>query len=297
MTLSILSRATRATNSSLLSLSLKPPPLSFLLTHRHYSSQNQQEKLPAVKGLNPPSTTLPPPLNLPTRDPSTSTFKHYFSLGKAYLTFYKTGLKNIISANRKLVNSNPLPSSSRATILLHKRYSHDIRRLPIFGVILLVCGEFTPLIVLLIPKLVPLTCRIPKQVDLLLRKEHQQRQGVRENEGLEKERKLGGLLGVTGFKWLPINMVEKKVKERIEWVRKDDGMIMSGGGVEKIGGEEEVKLALTERGVNVLGREEKELREVLGRWFKLVKGKGEERVRELIFLGEERWEEVEGRKK
>src|SRR3569833_4674316 len=41
---------------------------------------------------NPPETTRPPPLNLPERDPAKPYVSHLFATGKAYVTFYKTGL-------------------------------------------------------------------------------------------------------------------------------------------------------------------------------------------------------------
>ncbi|KAK3990981.1 hypothetical protein QBC44DRAFT_358094 [Cladorrhinum sp. PSN332] len=305
----LLSRATRGPNSSIrsnlfLSLSSKPPPPppSLILTQRTYSSKTKHQQAttqesPSLSGLNPPPTTRPPPLNLPARDPKNPAFKHYFSLGKAYLTFYKTGLKNILT-NRKLALSNPLTQSppSRALILLHSRYAHDIRRLPLFGLLLLVCGEFTPLIVLLVPKIVPLTCRIPKQVELLLRRQEQARERVRGDESIEgEERRLGGILGVSGYRWLPLSTVGKKVAEKVGEIRRDGEMILSGGGVKEMKGEE-VRLALVERGVGVLGRGERELRGVLARWLEIVKGEkggSEERIKKLISLGEGRWEEVE----
>ncbi|KAI0016584.1 hypothetical protein F4780DRAFT_758710 [Xylariomycetidae sp. FL0641] len=42
-----------------------------------------------------------------------------------------------------------------------------MRRLPVFGVLVLVCGEFTPLIVLAFPRVTPYVSRIPAQVTQL----------------------------------------------------------------------------------------------------------------------------------
>ncbi|KXJ90752.1 hypothetical protein Micbo1qcDRAFT_164406, partial [Microdochium bolleyi] len=124
--------------------------------------------------LNPPATTRPPPLNVPARDPAKSLPGYLFTVGKTYITFYKTALRNIL-ANRKLLaassaaappklgrDGRALTFPSRADILLDSRTRHDLRRLPVFGLIILVCGEFTPLVVVLFPRLTPYTCRIPK---------------------------------------------------------------------------------------------------------------------------------------
>ncbi|CRK26510.1 hypothetical protein BN1708_004238 [Verticillium longisporum] len=52
--------------------------------------------------LNPPASTRPAPLNLPRRDPEASTFSHLLATGKAYISFYKTGLKAVFT-NRRLL--------------------------------------------------------------------------------------------------------------------------------------------------------------------------------------------------
>lgn len=50
-----------------------------------------------------------------------------------------------------------------------------MRRLPPFALVLLVCGEFTPLVVIAMPGLVPYTCRIPRQIEGLQRKAEERR--------------------------------------------------------------------------------------------------------------------------
>ncbi|ROW07353.1 hypothetical protein VMCG_03892 [Cytospora schulzeri] len=145
---------------------------------------------------NPPPTTRPPPLNLPTRSPDTSTISHLFATGKAYLTFYKTGLRHIYINTRLVWSLNAakgIPpdhtpagdtatpqtrtasATTRSTELLRRRWRHDVRRLPVFALMLLVCGEFTPLVVLAVPGVVPITCRIPQQVEKLRRKAEERR--------------------------------------------------------------------------------------------------------------------------
>ncbi|KAK3487140.1 hypothetical protein B0T13DRAFT_442107 [Neurospora crassa] len=151
----------------------------------------------ARSGVNPPYTTRPPPLNLPERQPDASTISHLFATGKAYLTFYKTGLRQVFT-NFKLLRAvgkggegpiarseNPLADAdcidgylrfrTRGSLLLYKRVKHDLNKLPIFGLLLLVCGEFTPFVVLAVPTIVPYTCRIPKQVDKILKRIEERR--------------------------------------------------------------------------------------------------------------------------
>lgn len=118
----------------------------------------------------------------------TSRFKYYFALGKAYVTFYKTGIKNVWynykqakelaqqagiklyggGAARRQAKLRHLAAEgkiSRADFQLLERVRADIKVLPIFGLILLICGEFTPFVVLAIGKsVVPRTCHIPNQV-------------------------------------------------------------------------------------------------------------------------------------
>ncbi|KAI0096590.1 hypothetical protein GGR51DRAFT_543158 [Nemania sp. FL0031] len=123
---------------------------------------------PLSDPLNPPSTTRPPPLDLPVRDAATtSLFKHLLRLGKTYTTFYKTGLLAVFANRRLLRSTTPTPTPTRSYLLLRSRVQHDISRLPIFGLIMLICGEFTPLIVILFPRLTPYTCRIPKQTAVI----------------------------------------------------------------------------------------------------------------------------------
>ncbi|KAH8156008.1 hypothetical protein CIB48_g12241, partial [Xylaria polymorpha] len=87
--------------------------------------------------LNPPASTRPPPLDVPARDLSTNLFVYLFRVGKAYTTFYKTGLKAILT-NRRLSRNLPAANPTRADVLLYRRVRHDLQRLPLFAVILLV---------------------------------------------------------------------------------------------------------------------------------------------------------------
>ncbi|KAJ4416722.1 hypothetical protein N0V85_002167 [Neurospora sp. IMI 360204] len=172
---------------------------SFKQTLPRQDEPNQNDILEqqARSGVNPPYTTRPPPLNLPERQPDVSTFSHLFATGKAYLTFYKTGLRQVFT-NFKLLRAvgkggegpiarseNPVTDAdcidgylrfrTRGSLLLYKRVKHDLNKLPVFGLLLLVCGEFTPFVVLAVPTIVPYTCRIPKQVDKILKRIEEKR--------------------------------------------------------------------------------------------------------------------------
>lgn len=268
--------------------------------------------------VNPPATTRPPPLLLPTRDPNTPkppflskpNLSHLFATGVAYLKFYKAGLKQVYTNSRLLYSppsSNPPNPSSptnpgdtpptptpplpdpttRAYLQFKTRTTHDLKRLPLFALILLVCGELTPLVVLAVPSAVPLTCRIPAQVEKLLRKREKVRQEGRklaasfEGEGFEGgvDMAVAKVLGVP-LDWWALGL-PGRVERRLGWLGEDDRLLGEGGGVGGLVGEE-VRLACVDRGVDVLGRGEEELRGVLGEWLRLTD------VRRLGEAGRER---------
>lgn len=276
---------------------------------------------------NPPATTRPPPLNLPTRpaEADTSTkakFSHLFATGVAYLKFYKTGVKHIYTNTRLLYSSTtkdpelaaarPAPGT-RAHFLLRLRWRYDVRRLPLFAVILVVCGEFTPLVVLALPRAVPGPCRIPRQVEGLLRGVERGRgeartlaaaqvAGDKEGGGAGREegvglgeREVARILGLSAKAWTPGFLVRKRVAERLGYLREDDALLIEAGGAKGLV-DEEVRLACADRGVDVLGREVEELRSVLGRWLRLTNARrlGEEgrekAVTRLLLTKDSEWE-------
>ena len=149
--------------------------------------------------VNAPSSTLPPPLNLPTRG-SESTIYYYYRIGRAYGTFYKEGLKAVWFNHKaaKLLKERITKEGgakdvtdavakgllTRSDFQVLARNSHDIGKLPLFGLLVLIFGEWLPLIVPFIPNAVPGTCRIPKQV-----------RGMREKA--EERRRLSFKQGIT----------------------------------------------------------------------------------------------------
>ncbi|KAI0414232.1 hypothetical protein F5X98DRAFT_256881 [Xylaria grammica] len=271
--------------------------------------------------LNPPASTRPPPLDLPVRDPSTKLFTHLFRLGKAYTSFYGTGLKAVL-ANRRLLRdlrdtpppNLPSPATSvresasqttiaataatptsalspildksanptRASLLLRARVRHDTARLPLFGLIMLVCGEFTPFIVLLFPQLTPYTCRIPSQIAVIRRSAEARRaasfralshatQSSSDARALQRVadghicRSLGlgsPLWDRTGF---DVPFAKSRAADVVGRIVRDDAMLRDGGGVRALV-DDEVVLACEERAIDTLDKDVAFLRGRLESW-------------------------------
>ncbi|KAK0749903.1 hypothetical protein B0T18DRAFT_427952 [Schizothecium vesticola] len=234
----------------------------------------------------PPGHHPPPPLTIP---PPTSTSEskpaYLLRLGKAYLTFYKTGLHQILT-NARLLRPNPPspppPEGSRARRLLVDRYRHDRNLLAPFGVLLLVCGELTPFVVLFFPRMVPYTCRIPRQVAKLEKGHDEGRRGeVARLEGWERPgSRVGGemtdrveelmvVAGTPGWaravgRVVP-GVVRSRAMRKVREVMEDDKALRPQGAVEALVGEE-VRLAAMERGLLVGGVAEDVLRARLRAW-------------------------------
>ncbi|KAL2176645.1 uncharacterized protein P884DRAFT_270479 [Thermothelomyces heterothallicus CBS 202.75] len=215
----------------------------------------------------------------------------------------------------------PLPGT-RAHLHLRLRWRHDIRRLPLFALILLVCGELTPLAVLALPRAVPLACRIPRQVEGLLRSAESRRAEGRAEaarrmaavavaESSSKSGRGGGeeeeaevpvevmakVLGLPVRPWTPAFVLRPRVLRRLRFLAVDDALLIRAGGAAALVGDE-VRLACADRGIDVLGRGEAELREALARWLRLTDatrlgGEGRERaVRRLLLLKDSEWQEA-----
>jgi hypothetical protein len=302
---------------------------------------------------NPPPSTRPPPLDLPARDPKLSTIQHLFRTGKAYLKFYKTGLYQIVTNVRltwalrdvdELVNLQPSSTSTtsqdnkntnkpspprpgtRAAALLQRRTQHDLRKLPLFGLVLLICGEFTPLVVLIIPSIVPLTCRIPAQVRKLQREAEARRKASfseyayrlsSQSAGSEDTMSPAGArhicrsLGLVGGVWdrigldIPSFLAQSRAAKGVRTLVGDDVLLVRAGGVPALEADE-VRLACVDRGIDVLERDEQTLKDLLSRWLELttaplsdeagsvgvssdVLHNIESRIRWLLYRGPEEW--------
>lgn len=260
------------------------------------------------KEINGPLSTLPPPLDVPVREPDEKLTKFVIKRGKAYFAFYKTGLKAVFSnfsasipIQQELDKKYGLRKDSwanainagfldRSKFQLLIRSWHDIWKIPIFAVVFLICGEWTPVIVLTLPSVVPLTSRIPKQVEKERTKlEERRKKSFREltedipaitvnYKELNRPQLLhiNATLGLSRRFWdyiggVPGVLLKRRVGKKLEYLGQDDMLIEKEGGAAAIADErmniEEVKLALVERGIDVMGRQDSQLRDALEAWF------------------------------
>ncbi|KAG9230318.1 hypothetical protein BJ875DRAFT_507396 [Amylocarpus encephaloides] len=263
--------------------------------------------------LNGPLSTHPAPLTLPIRSEHPSTFKYLLTLGKAYATFYKSGVIKIYTNYKASVplqsrldrshhSSLPLAISShslnRQEFQLLQRNWHDITRVPLFGLVFLICGEFTPLVVVALSGIVPWTCRIPRQINSDRGKLEKRRtmsfrnltqapppSSPSEMTDVETVRALSRMqllhiswsLGLSSSIWdylggnlpgLPTFVLRRRVEKRVEYLEMDDVLLGKDG--KRVGEleEEELVLALVDRGVDVLGRGEDVMRGDLESWLR-----------------------------
>ncbi|CAK7208971.1 hypothetical protein SCUCBS95973_000293 [Sporothrix curviconia] len=255
---------------------------------------------------NPPYTTRPPSLELPERNPDASTFSHLFATGKAYLSFYKTGLRYLVENTKQVRAMNAAMEdnnsgsegghtwhATRADLLTRRRWGHDMRRLPLFGLLLLICGEFTPFVVLVFPHVVPYTCRIPKQVLKLRTKVEERREAAfRDYEAALAAAKEAGdagpsdaassllvsrSLGLVAPFWDRIGLLSaapgfahSAVERRLAFLTEDDALLRRAGGAAALE-PDEVVLASADRGMNVIGQDEDRLRKQLAKWLALTR--------------------------
>ncbi|CAM1500869.1 Fc.00g100310.m01.CDS01 [Cosmosporella sp. VM-42] len=279
--------------------------------------------------VNPPAVTRPPPLTLPRRRDFESTPKYYFELGKGYLKFYKEGLKNILASRRLLKeklsrtppddrpsiwNPHYVPRTfSRADWVLLWRVRHDMLRLPLFGLMLIVIGEFTVLVVAYVDGAVPYTCRIPTQIFATLEKSEQRRKLAFDDfeakypHGVLSPRVTPSVarahvlrtLHISGGMWdylrvTPPGMWQAKGRYRMAYLEGDDKNIVEDGG--PMGLEyDELRIACAERGIDTLGKSETELRGWLGDWLRLTAAEDiverRRRMAVLLLTRPEHWPE------
>ncbi|KAL6878871.1 hypothetical protein J3F83DRAFT_724223 [Trichoderma novae-zelandiae] len=298
-------RVVRNDNKDVRPASRQPPPVNALL--------------------NPPASTRPPPMQ--PVEPQPSTFKYYFQLGKSYVKFFTQGVKAVVT-NAKLLNAKvkSLPRAERPTILKPRyipdsfsradwvllwRTRHDLVRLPVFALFFLVAGEFTPLLVVFVSGILPLTCRFPSLLKDMLEKAERRRAAAFND--LENKYPQGAFsagitkavarqhilrnLDLPGAMWdrlgfTPPGMWNIKGKLRMSYLEVDDKRLLDGGG--PLGLEvEELRIACSERGLDVLGKSERELRTRLGDWLRLTAaeepGERRRRMATLMLTRPENW--------
>jgi hypothetical protein len=142
--------------------------------------------LRAKEKLNPPPFTYAPDISVPARTPDQNLVKWLYRAGRAYLTFYKTGISHVRQTSKlaKTLRQKAAQTPdkditevlSRAEWQIVRRSRLDTLRLPAFGFLVLLLGEWLPLVVMYITPVIPEACRIPQQVQRALRKLEDKRQ-------------------------------------------------------------------------------------------------------------------------
>lgn len=289
-----------------------------LLSQRHQSSQSTSTSVSARTNtqiteaprslVNPPLSSLPPPIDVPIPPPNTSPFKpgHLFQVGKAYVTFYKTAIVNIWRNRKGVIDIRlDLPDKfkngsmqlaaedsaiSRADYQFFIRSRRDMRRVPLFVLLVAICGEFTPLIVMAVGGMVPPTAWIPKQVQSYREKLEERRklyfetlqgnvQGKTRAEQLSRSQLLflNASCRLSSPLWerllpgrmpgLPSSILKKRVNDWAKYIELDSKLLRQGGGAKELS-EEEVTRALVERGVDVLQYNKHQRLDMLSAWLK-----------------------------
>ena len=262
-------------------------------------------KEPAV---NPPASTLPPLLDLVERRPDQSATSYYIYIGKSYINFYRTALRAVwvnskearaaISA-RKFRGRPPYIDELRTGLLTRAEFqfiartSKDFWKLPLVGILVTLCGEFTPLLVVFVSGIIPRAAWIPKQVhrarvNTEKRREESFRQGTIENdielkrisaqdgvEGLSPAQILhiSRALGLHSTLWEklwdrpPQWIARMKARRALDYLQADDFGIHRDGGVQALS-DVEIERACEERGFDVLKYDIKTLRSRLELYMK-----------------------------
>lgn len=223
---------------------------------------------------------------------------------------------------------------SRAEWQVLRRSKRDLLRLPVMGFLILALGEWLPLVVIYLTPVIPEACRIPRQVERVLRRKESQRRERLHSVGLHALRlqsadrrpqtdedavrlaaaaegllspetkvgKQGGIpmahaivppdasnelsifhllllsarldchprlldkLSLTPPKWL----LQRNVSATLKYLTQDDELIKRDGGFPALDKQETLR-ACVERGIDVLGKSEAELRKSLGQWYTMGK--------------------------
>jgi len=256
----------------------------------------------SVGTVNSPLSSIPAPISLPQRTADTGTFAHLFRVGKAYLTFFKTGFSSILHnykstrALQDLADEHGLSALVASARITRSEYQHlirarhDVIRLPAFGLIFIIFGETSPFILPFVPKLVPYPCRVPQQLSRQRRLAAEKREEAYRTLAAEPTREaaakelneLSGtevahvskVLGVDSV-LLPLKALRRlRVGRRVEYLSLDDTLLQRGGGAEALDSGEELLMAAQERGIDTFGRKEREIRDALGNWEKVTKAVG-----------------------
>ncbi|KAF2814617.1 uncharacterized protein BDZ99DRAFT_377972 [Mytilinidion resinicola] len=268
----------------------------------------------SVLRLNPPETAYPPPLNVAARAPGQGWASYLWQSGKTYISFYKDGIKRVgknaqyagevrwkMRENKGRVDAQAsLPPITRGDWQLLRRSRGDMKRLVPFAALVLLLGEWMPLVALWITPLVPGPCRIPVQARKEAEKAERRRARRKERilmasakatTRVEQQKpaaddlfsaiavmdkqsllamaaQLDAYAGAWDLLYFdpPASYLRWSVKRRCEYLETDDALIRRDGGVAGLN-DEEVKIACAERGYETLEKSGVELRRALSRWL------------------------------
>ncbi|KAF1988196.1 hypothetical protein K402DRAFT_373958 [Aulographum hederae CBS 113979] len=290
-------------------------------------ASSRETLLVKVDNVNPPAIARAPPLNVPPRQPGQAYWRYLFACGKAYVTFYKTGLKNIwvcYKAGRQIkrrIRSSRKGEESQSAVLtraefqLLRRNRADVVRLPIFGLLFALFGEWLPVLVVFITPVIPPSVRFPAQVDRVLRRVERWRdesfrgkidsyvpspQAVKEIDSVKKldgkhilhmSRVLGlhGLvvdqLARAGWPAQVGSLLRGRVRRWTGYLKQDDDLIARDGGWKQLN-EDEAVLACRERGIDTLKYSPAQCKDRLGLWYE---GKFEGKTLEMLMSRPTAW--------
>lgn len=206
-----------------------------------------------------------------------ATHKRIFSTVTGEMTLHKRD-KEIAreKENRKSVAVNILPSGGEAltraeyqTIL---RTARDFPKLPLFVVVFCICFEFTPLVVLAFPQVLPGTCVIPsqarKQLELRskdardLLKVKKETQPAHSAYHLDKTqlhaicKALKLTAAMVPISIYPTSWLQDRVENHMKQVRADDILIAKSGGAWNMS-HAELQQACLHRGIPVVDEQGK----------------------------------------
>ena len=176
-----------------------------------------------------------------------------------------------------------------------------MKKIPLFALIYLACGELTPLVIVALSGIVPRTLWIPKQVHSTRTKISGRREKVFEAQrssrgslpappGTADTVAIGQILGAYPMWWdrLPVTptwFIRRRVQQRLQAVELDDFAIERDGGVQGLE-EEEMRMAADMRGLDGGQQDPVVLKKQLKNWLGAKKTRP---VDALILEGPSTW--------
>ncbi|CAG82137.1 YALI0C14410p [Yarrowia lipolytica CLIB122] len=205
-----------------------------------------------------------------------ATHKCIFSTVTGELTLHKRD-KEIARErdnNRRKIEVNILPPDgealTRSEYQLILRTARDFPKLPLFVVVFCICFEFTPLVVLAFPQVLPGTCVIPSQARKMLEVRSKATRDLLKLKGetqpahstyhLNKDqlhaicKALKLTASMVPINWYPTSWLQTRVENHMKQVRADDILIAKSGGAWNMS-LAELQQACLDRGIPVIAED------------------------------------------